>query len=96
MKEEKIELLQEENFQALINSYAIRFMEDSAETMVEKALRGHAKLWAGCVSCVFSRAYKNPLPKGDPAAEWTRRTCILGLRQDTCGEHLDFPKEGKD
>jgi len=96
MKEQKIELLRQENFQALINSYAVRFVEDSAEMLVEKALRGHAKLWGGCVSCVFSRACKTPLPKADYAAEWTRRNCVLGLEQDTCGEHLDFPKEEKD
>ena len=92
----KIGLLKEENFRALVESYSVLFSEDSAELMVEKALRAHARQCGGCISCVFSRFNEPKLEKDKSHNEfqsemWLHRSCVLGLKQDICGEHLDFP-----
>ena len=53
---------------------------------VERAVLGAARQYGGCVSCRYSRASRN-------AEEFARkrstlpvmlRTCVLGLRQETC------------
>jgi len=53
---------------------------------VERAILNAAKQYSGCVSCRYSRASRN-------AEEFARkrgtlpvmlRTCVLGLRQETC------------
>ena len=53
---------------------------------VKRAILSAAREWGGCVSCRFSRAPRD-------AAEYARqrgslpvmmRTCLLGLRQETC------------
>lgn len=101
MSEDKeIEAMRKENFEALVSSYSVELVEDSAERMAEMALRGMAKQWGGCISCVFSR--RREQRQNEEAAMpgtsgfWTRRACVLGLSQDTCGEHLSFPEEEKE
>jgi hypothetical protein len=94
----KIELLKEENFRALVDSYAVLFSEDSAELMVQRALRAHANNLGGCISCVFSR-FAEPAPVENEnhmdffKRIWFQRACVLGLREDKCNEHLEFPPQ---
>lgn len=84
--------LQKENFQNLINSYVADMMGDAADVMAEKALRGLARQWGGCISCAFSRKYKARRPQEERNESWIHRTCVLGLQNQTCGEHLTFPE----
>lgn len=86
------ELLQLENFKSLIISYASELFEDSAEEMTEKALRGHAREWGGCISCVYSRRHPEAFPD-NKENWWLRRHCVLGLKQDSCNEYLRFPEK---
>lgn len=82
---------QNDHWVALVDSY-IGLVEGDWEAC-EKALRTHARQFGGCISCIYSRMHPEGLSrKGNP---WYMRTCILGLKQDTCGMHEDFPELGK-
>lgn len=89
---EENKALVEENFKALVDSFAVELLKDSAYEMVERALKGHARKWGGCISCVFSRRHPETRPE-DTQNWWYRRKCTLGLKQDTCGKHLAFPED---
>jgi hypothetical protein len=54
---------------------------------VEKAVLNAAREWGGCVSCRHSRAPSNAdkYARQRGALLVMMRTCILGLRQETCG-----------
>lgn len=83
--------LQKDNFESLKISYACEIIEDNRLEMAEIALRNHAKQFSGCISCVFSRNTR----KGNNPEDrefWTSRKCILGLKQETCNSHMEFPK----
>ena len=53
---------------------------------VERAVLSAARQWGGCVSCRHSRASRNAeeYARKRGALPVTTRTCILGLRQETC------------
>lgn len=87
------EELQTDQFKHLKESYTSDMTEDSADYMAENALRGLAQQWTGCVACAFSRKYKQGHLWG---GGWTYRRCSLGLKQDTCGNHLPFPPQKPD
>ena len=89
-KMHKKKMYQKENFRSLVLSYAAELPEDCSEEMAERVLRAHAKEWGGCISCVHSRRHPDVTPQEKDF--WLRRTCVLGLKQGTCGNHVPFPE----
>lgn len=85
MKEEYIDTA----FGKLIESYSIhddRFTDEE----IEKALREHARLWGGCISCRYSICKKDP--EREHGNIWHARDCQVGLKQDGCRMYQEFPE----
>jgi len=80
------------NFARLVDSYADDFLDmggEVASAMAEKTVRGAAKRFGGCISCVFSR--KRQAVRSYESEGPLVRTCVLGLAQDSCESHMEFP-----
>ncbi len=77
-------------FGNLINSYAF-ITEGLSDEEIEKALRAHARIWGGCISCRYSIAHPSCTERKGNI--WLMRNCQLGLTQSTCNMHTPFPDE---